>query len=133
MPRRERAAKREDIPEATGGAALVYPGIVGAIAFGIMKLIDSQGWAAEPRKAGAAPGVALLPAYLLVDFPRRYALALACVYAASFFYAGPYGHNLLQERNFFGTVRVTVQPLTGWHQLIHGTTVHGRQKWENGH
>jgi spermidine synthase len=77
-------------------------------------------------------GVPLLLCAPLMDRPRRFALGLGAIFLASSLHPGPHGQALFYERNFFGVVRVTEEPGTGWHRLVHGNTVHGRQAWEDG-
>lgn len=72
-------------------------------------------------------GVPLVLAYTLVDRRMRFALGLGAVVWASAFYAGPHGRTLHAERNFFGVLRVTLDPSGQAHRLVHGNTVHGTQ------
>src|SRR5262249_32789916 len=53
-------------------------------------------------------------------------------FLAASLHPGPHGATLFYERNFFGVVRVTEEPDTGWHRMVHGNTEHGRQAWEDG-
>jgi SAM-dependent methyltransferase len=72
-----------------------------------------------------------LPAILCYTFqerPVRFALGLTALLLAGQLYAGPQGRPLQQERTFFGVVRVTVDAAGRFHQLVHGGTVHGRQR-----
>src|SRR5262249_48592395 len=87
----------------------------------------------EPGKLALAIlfGVPVLLCAPLMDQPRRFALGLGLVLLAGSLHPGPYGPALFNERNFFGVVRVTEEPATGWHSLVHGNTVHGRQAWED--
>jgi spermidine synthase len=81
---------------------------------------------------GGIFGLPLIGAALLMDRPRHFAAALAAIFGASLLFHGPNGPALVTERNFFGVVRVTREPSTGWHRLVHGNTVHGRQAWFDG-
>lgn len=81
---------------------------------------------------GGIFGLPLIGAALLMDRPRPFAAALAAVFGASLLFDGPNGPALITERNFFGVVRVTRESGTGWHRLVHGNTVHGRQAWFDG-
>jgi hypothetical protein len=47
---------------------------------------------------------------------------------AGFWFSQPQGRPLHTERGFFGVLRVTVDPSGTFYQLIHGNTVHGRQR-----
>jgi hypothetical protein len=88
----------------------------------------------EPGKLAMAVlfGVPVLLCALLMDSPRRFALGLGAIFLAGSLHPGPHGRTLFDERNFFGVVRVTEEPGTGWHRMVHGNTVHGRQAWEDG-
>jgi spermidine synthase len=81
---------------------------------------------------GALFGIPLLAAATMMDRPRRFAVALLAIAGAHALFDGPNGPALFTERNFFGVVRVTREPKTGWHRLIHGNIVHGRQAWIDG-
>jgi hypothetical protein len=80
--------------------------------------------------AGVLLAVPLVVAYLFASRPRRYALALGAVLVASGMRPGVYGRSLHVERTFFGVHRVTRDEAGRFHQLVHGTTVHGRQRWD---
>jgi spermidine synthase len=88
----------------------------------------------EPGKLAMAVlfGVPLLLCAPLMDRPRRFALGLGAIFLAASLHPGLHGPTLFYERNFFGVVRVTAEPGTGWHRMVHGNTVHGRQAWEDG-
>jgi spermidine synthase len=77
-------------------------------------------------------GVPLVVVATLMDRPRRFAAGLLAVFVAGALFDGPNGRPLVTERNFFGVVRVTREPKSGWHRLVHGNTVHGRQAWIDG-
>jgi hypothetical protein len=53
---------------------------------------------------------------------------LTALLLAAQLYAGPQGRPLLEERTFFGVLRVTVDAGGRFHQLVHGNTIHGRQR-----
>ena len=63
----------------------------------------------------------------LLDRPRRLALALGAVFLVGLRLQGLWSHTDHAERNFFGVTRVTVDPTSGSHQIVHGNTIHGRQ------
>jgi hypothetical protein len=59
--------------------------------------------------------------------PLRFALGLAAMLVASWFYVGPFGHTLTTQRSFFGVLRVTNDSNGRLRYLIHGGTIHGIQ------
>jgi spermidine synthase len=81
---------------------------------------------------GALFGVPLVAVATFMDHPARFAAGLLAIFCAGALFDGPNGRPLVTERNFFGVVRVTREPRTGWHRLVHGNTVHGRQAWIDG-
>jgi SAM-dependent methyltransferase len=66
--------------------------------------------------------------YTFVERPVRFSLGLTALLLAGQLYPGPHGRPLHQERTFFGVVRVTVDAAGRFHQLVHGSTLHGRQR-----
>jgi len=132
MPPRPRAKALEAIPEPTGIGALAYPMIVGAVAMGLLLYGRFAGWSG-PVLGGLLFGIPLVMVYPLVDRPPRLAAGLIFIWLAGFLYTGEGGRRLFFERNFFGTVKVSAEPITGAHRLVHGSTVHGRQFWTHGH
>jgi hypothetical protein len=61
------------------------------------------------------------------DRPARFALAVGAVMLGGSFYAGTRGQTLYVKRNFFGVLRVTLDPAGAFHKLYHGHIIHGRQ------
>ncbi len=114
----QRGFNRQDLlwPAGLGLATLAL--IYGAQAAGV-----------EPGRASTLAIFALpaLTTYRFVLRPIRFSLCLAAIMAASFFYVGAHGRVLLAERNFFGVLRVTEDVNGRFRQLVHGTTLHGRQ------
>ena len=78
-------------------------------------------------RLGLSIGLPLLACFGAVDRPVRFALSLAAVMLVSSVHPGIHGRPLLVERNFFGVLRVTQDPLGRFHRLVHGNTIHGRQ------
>ena len=78
-------------------------------------------------RLGLAFGVPLLACYAAVEKPLRFALAVAAVLWVSSFYPGTHGKAMRLERNFFGVLRVTRDPIGPFYRLVHGNTIHGRQ------
>jgi len=77
-------------------------------------------------------GAPLVLCYLFVKRPVRFALALGAVMLGANFYTAIHGKTLHTERNFFGALRVTLDPAGRFHRFYHGTTVHGIQFLEQG-
>lgn len=59
--------------------------------------------------------------------PVRFALALGAVLLGSIVYGETQNRTLHDERNFFGTLSVRLDPSGATHILLHGNTIHGRQ------
>jgi hypothetical protein len=79
-------------------------------------------------RGGLMFGLPAVAAFALVRRPARYALSLAALFVAGAFNPGKLGETLHMERNFYGVVRVTKSPDGKFYQLVHGTTIHGRQR-----
>jgi hypothetical protein len=75
--------------------------------------------------AFALPSVAC---YLFLYRPARFALGIAAMLLASQLRPSIQGQILHVERSFFGVHRVAVDPSGKFLQLIHGSTVHGKQR-----
>jgi len=73
-------------------------------------------------------GAAALLAYSFVDRPVRFALGLAGILAVSAYHAAAVDEHI--ERNFYGVKHVLVS--NGFHELIHGHTVHGAENYSAG-
>ncbi len=99
----------------------------------VLVLVVSRSGLGEGR-AGVAVmfGVPAGLCYTLVDRPIRFGMGLLALLLAGHLYAGPQGRALHQVRTFFGVLRVTVDREGRFHQLVHGNTVHGRQRWGPG-
>lgn len=97
----------------------------------VMALVASQlGLGTGPVRTAMVVGVPAVLAFLAVDRPWRYGLALGGIFAvtASLNVAAGSIRVALAERSFFGVHRVTVQGEGDHiHQLMHGNTVHGIQ------
>jgi hypothetical protein len=116
---------------APGGAGrgLLWPSAVGVLTAGLAVTVPRLGL--EPHlRTMMVFGVPVLLCYLLSknrEQPFSFALGLGAVLAGSQFYTATSGSTLHTERNFFGTLRVTLDPEGRIHELYHGTTVHGMQ------
>jgi SAM-dependent methyltransferase len=79
-------------------------------------------------RGGLMAGVPAAAAFALVWNPLRFAACLAVLFLVALLGPGGPGAALDTERNFFGTVRVTVSDDGRFTQLTHGTTLHGQQR-----
>jgi hypothetical protein len=77
-------------------------------------------------------GLPAIVCYTFVARPVRFALGLTALLLAAQLYASPQGRPLLEERTFFGVLRVTLDTSGRFHQLVHGNTIHGRQRRSEG-
>ena len=85
------------------------------------------------RWAGLPPGFLLIylaaPALLCYSVSRRpalFALGVALMLGAGAVRTGS-GRSLLENRTFYGSYRVAVDPSGRYHELFSGSTLHGRQ------
>ncbi|WP_146618235.1 fused MFS/spermidine synthase [Lujinxingia litoralis] len=69
-------------------------------------------------------GIPAAIAYSQVERPRRLALGLLGVLAASTFFPGIAGNVIFKERTFFGTVQIAES--AAHYRMVHGGTVHGQ-------
>jgi spermidine synthase len=83
-------------------------------------------------RGGLMFGLPSVAAFALVRRPARYALSLAALFVAGSFDTRHFGETLHMERNFYGVIRVTRSPDGKFNRLIHGTTMHGQQRVDEG-
>lgn len=114
-------------------------GPTGSLASLILGLLLVAPALAGPARSAVLLGLAYAaPLWLGWGFRRRpVALsigvgALWLVFAAAGVLGLGSSRRLLTARSFFGVVQVQVEPRTGDHLLIHGTTLHGRQHFGAG-
>ena len=74
-------------------------------------------------------GVPAILCYVASRLPGAFSfpLSIAAVLLASGFYAPFHGRTLYEERNFFGSLRVAIDPGGRFRRLYHGTTIHGME------
>jgi spermidine synthase len=90
----------------------------------VVKNVDVQ----FVERVGLVIGVPLLLLYFLaVRRPLRFAAGLGVVMFVGLFVGGRTGATLHAERNFFGTLRVSLEESGETLRLYHGSTLHGRQ------
>jgi SAM-dependent methyltransferase len=93
---------------------------------------DPEMLSARLLRGGLMFGLPSVAAFALVRRPARYALSLSALFVAGAFDRGQLGETVHMERNFFGVVRVTKSADGKFVQLIHGTTLHGKQRTDEG-
>jgi spermidine synthase len=106
---------------------LLWPLGIGLLMAGLILSLRSSSATPPPLTTIAIFGVPALLAYRLVERPSQFALSLTAILAASSLYASSQGQILHIERDFFGVLRVTLDPQGKFHQIVQGNTVHGRQ------
>ena len=109
---------------AFGIAVAFIPGLVSII--GATVLVPNLGLPFQISMA-IVFGTPLILGFLMVDVPIRFGLALAGVVVGSLFAPDGHGRTLHSERNFFGVLRITQDPIGPFRRLVHGSTLHGRQ------
>jgi hypothetical protein len=92
-------------------------------------IVGLQAYAIEPAqlRAGLMFGFPAVLCYTQIHRPLRFALCLGAMLLASFLYVGKEGRTIFSGRSFFGVLRVTTDRDSRFHQVVHGSTVHGRQ------
>lgn len=104
---------------------LVVPLALGGVAAATGIALHAAGLAGP--LARLCSGLPLVFAFLLVRRPPRFAVALLAIYVGASATPLPDVHVLLQERSFFGVLRVVEAKDGSYREIRHGTTVHGRQ------
>jgi hypothetical protein len=106
---------------------LLWPVCIGLLTAGLALLVDRY-------DVSMVVGVAIVFGIPLVIInhhfrtrPLRFALAIGAVMLASVVYSETQNRTLHVERNFFGTLSVTFDPVSATRILYHGNTIHGRQ------
>jgi spermidine synthase len=100
---------------------------VGVLLLALVPAVQSLPEARTQLAVWLAFGLPCVAAFFLVDHPRRFALALLSLVSASWLAGDARGTTLARERNFFGVSRVARSADGRFHELWHGSTVHGRQ------
>jgi hypothetical protein len=106
------------------GLPLGLGGLTAALILGL----QTRGLEPAQLRVGLIFGVPAALCYTFVDRPLRFALGVTALLLAGLLYTGAHGKPLHTERSFFGVLRVTVDATGAFRQLVHGNTVHGRQR-----
>ncbi len=125
-PSGERQAGAAPLPE-VGFRDLNWPVAIGLLTASSILIVQTSGVNLGRLSALCIFALPALLTYRTVRRPVRFSLGLGGILAASLLFTGVLGSPLLMERNFFGTLRVTVDAEGKYHQLMHGDTLHGRQ------
>jgi hypothetical protein len=122
----------DDLPTPWGPMTWAIPAGLGLVTAGL--IVSLQAYDVEPAqlRAGLMFGVPAVLCYTQVDRPLRFALCLGAMLLASFLYVGKEGRTIFSGRSFFGVLRVTTDRDSHFHQVVHGSTVHGRQSLDPG-
>jgi hypothetical protein len=105
----------------------ILPLGLGLVTLAAVLILPAAGLKPNQWTVGILAGIPTAACYFFVDRPIRFGLGLAAVMLASSFYVGGQGKILHVERNFFGVIRVTKDQSGEYLQLVHGSTIHGRQ------
>jgi spermidine synthase len=119
-----RAAGRPAPQASERKADIAFPLILGAITGGAALIVRTL-HLSHGSSFAIVFALPLFAAYSTLEFPRRFASSLGAILVASLLYQGLIGHVVFRERNFFGVLRVSVDPTGKFMQIAHGTTIHG--------
>jgi hypothetical protein len=118
--------KKQSVASFTWRDAILPLGVgvlTAALVFGIQNYGPNLG----RFNAGLMFTIPLVLCYTMQERPLRHALGIGALLLASYFYRGEYGEAQYRTRSFFGVHRVTLDPSGKFRDLVHGSTIHGRQ------
>jgi hypothetical protein len=110
------------------GVDLALPLGLGGLTAALVLIVPALG--VEPGPVSVAWMFAV-PAILCYTFHTRavmFGLGLGALLLTGSLYQGVHGTTQYRTRSFFGVHRVTVDRERGYRELVHGNTVHGRQR-----
>jgi len=130
LPNRQRASARR--PAAAPRPAFAYHDVVLPIGLGALTaaaLVTARSVSPDLPVRGVAIilGVMAVLCFALSDRPIRFALGLGALLFVIAVNPRAPTHTIYQERDFFGVLRVVNDPKGHFHQLYHGSTIHGVQ------
>jgi hypothetical protein len=111
-------------------AALVLAARLPAPRAWAASLAETTGLPADMVRSAVVFGLPLIVAYVFVERPVRFALGLGALFVAGSLDDGAQGKVLYVERGFLGVVKVTSSPDGAFTQMVHGNTIHGKQRVE---
>lgn len=100
---------------------------VGLLTLVMGKVVTVAGVQSPQMQAALVFALPIVFCYLLAQRPVWFALAAGGVFLGSTTFPGPHGRTIHGERDFFGVLRVTLDPAGDSYRLVHGHTLHGRQ------
>lgn len=127
--------RKQPAPAAIRRSDVAIPVVLGLATLLLAKIGDFLGASGQAREL-LATGIPVLLTYLASARRFRFGLAVGAVLWAGSLDTALRGRDLLTDRSFFGIHRVTLttSPSDGdpvaFHQLYHGTTLHGAQRVE---
>jgi len=115
------------LPEQNFSKQLLWPAIITVVTALLAKFLPGLSKQSHQLAMFLIFGLPLLGAFLISRRPLVFGLALCGILWGGTFYTALHGHIIHAERNFFGALRVTLDPEGQIHRFYHGTTVHGIQ------
>jgi SAM-dependent methyltransferase len=106
---------------------LLWPVVIGVLTALSAKFLPTLSKQSHQLAMFVIFGVPLVAAFFLSRRPLVFGLCLGGIIFGASFYTAIHGQTLHAERNFFGALRVTVDPEGHIRRFYHGTTVHGIQ------
>lgn len=114
-------------PEKKLSRQLLWPAVIGIATAVLAKFLPELFKQTHQLAMFLIFGLPLLGTFLISRRPLMFGLSLGAVLWGGNFYTALHGQILLAERNFFGALRVTLDPQGNIRRFYHGTTVHGIQ------
>lgn len=115
------------LPEQKLSRQFVWPVVIGIITALAGKFLPGLSHQSHQLGMFVIFGIPLVAAFFLSRRPLVFGLTLGAVLWGASFYTAVHGQILHAERNFFGALRVTMDPDGQIRRFYHGTTVHGIQ------
>ncbi len=106
---------------------LLVPFAVGILTIVVTRTLQSHHIEGSPLALAATIVPGALLTLMMARRPVRFAMCLGALLLAGTMTSRLHGFVLLRERNFFGTLRVTTDSARTYHELHHGSTLHGMQ------
>jgi len=108
---------------------LVLPVLTGALVLLVFTIFEKHGLPFGGKAVVWILAALTLPLYSFSARPRRFGLAIAAILVVDPSALSTHGRAIHQERTFFGVHRVEFDGSRRHHELVHGTTMHGEQRW----
>ncbi|HEY1171453.1 MAG TPA: fused MFS/spermidine synthase [Verrucomicrobiae bacterium] len=115
------------LPEKKLPKQYVWPVAIGLLTAIVAKFLPGLSRQSHQLAMFLIFGVPLVVAFFLSRRPVVFGLTLGAIIWGASFYTAIHGQTLHAERNFFGALRVTMDPDGHIRRFYHGTTVHGIQ------